>query len=217
LTDMATGTKRLTRDERRAETRERLLESAGRVFARHGYQAASVDEVADEAGFSTGALYSNFDGKEDLFLTVLERHIERQVSELSAAVAERRTVADRARGGADHWMAFLEREPELVLLFMEFWAFAVRNPEVTPRFAARYAEARRAVSELIEASTRELGVELSLPAEQLAMAIDALADGFALQKLADPEAVPDDLFGTVLTLLLEGARRRAPEARPAKI
>jgi len=214
---MATGTKRLTRDERRAETRERLLESAGRVFARHGYQAASVDEVADEAGFSTGALYSNFDGKEDLFLTVLERHIERQVSELSAAVAERRTVADRARGGADHWMAFLEREPELVLLFMEFWAFAVRNPEVTPRFAARYAEARRAVSELIEASTRELGVELSLPAEQLAMAIDALADGFALQKLADPEAVPDDLFGTVLTLLLEGARRRAPEARPAKI
>jgi len=214
---MATGTKRLTRDERREETRERLLESAGRVFARHGYQAASVDEVADEAGFSTGALYSNFDGKEDLFLTVLERHIERQVSELSAAVAERRTVADRARGGADHWMAFLEREPELVLLFMEFWAFAVRNPEITPRFAARYAEARRAVSELIEASTRELGVELSLPAEQLAMAIDALADGFALQKLADPEAVPDDLFGTVLTLLLEGARRRAPEARPAKI
>lgn len=205
----ATATKRLTRDERKAETRERLLAAAGRVFARRGYQAAAVDEVADEAGFSTGALYSNFDGKEDLFLAVLERHISNQVAELSDAVAERPTVDERARGGAEVWMAFLEREPELVMLFMEFWAFAVRNPRVRTRFAARYAEVRAAVSEIIENGARELGVELAIPAEQLATAIDALADGFALQKLADPDAVPDELFGTVLSLLLEGARRRA--------
>lgn len=205
----ATATKRLTRDERKAETRERLLAAAGRVFARRGYQAAAVDEVADEAGFSTGALYSNFDGKEDLFLAVLERHISNQVAELSDAVAERPTVDERARGGAEVWMAFLEREPELVMLFMEFWAFAVRNPRVRTRFAARYAEVRAAVSEIIEKGALELGVELAIPAEQLATAIDALADGFALQKLADPDAVPDELFGTVLSLLLEGARRRA--------
>lgn len=205
----ATATKRLTRDERKAETRERLLAAAGRVFARRGYQAAAVDEVADEAGFSTGALYSNFDGKEDLFLAVLERHISNQVAELSDAVAERPTVDERARGGAEVWMAFLEREPELVMLFMEFWAFAVRNPHVRTRFAARYAEVRAAVSEIIEKGALELGVELAIPAEQLATAIDALADGFALQKLADPDAVPDELFGTVLSLLLEGARRRA--------
>ena len=62
--ETATTPRRLTRDERKAETRERLLAAAGRVFARRGYQAAAVDEVADEAGFSTGALYSNFDGKE---------------------------------------------------------------------------------------------------------------------------------------------------------
>ena len=203
---MAT-TRRLTRDERKAETRERLLEAATRVFARRGYQAASVDEVAEDAGFSTGALYSNFDGKEDLFLVVLERHISRQVRELSDAVAERPTIDERARGGAEHWMAFVEREPELVMLFIEFWAFAVRNPEVRPRFAARYADVRAAVSRLIDSGARELGVELAIPAEQLATAIDALADGFALQKLADPDAVPDELFGTVLSLLFEGARR----------
>lgn len=207
---MAATTKRLSRDERKAETRETLLEAAGRVFARRGYHAASVDEVAEEAGYSTGALYSNFDGKEDLFLAVLQRHIERQVRELSETVAERPTVGERARGGAQVWMSFLEREPELVLLFMEFWAYAVRNPEVRPRFAARYADVRSAVSSLIEKGTRDLGVELAIPPEQLATAIDALADGFALQKLADPDAVPDELLGNVLALLLEGARRPGP-------
>ena len=115
---MATATKRLSRDERKAETREHLLEAAGRVFARNGYHGASVDEVAEEAGYSTGALYSNFDGKEDLFLAVLQRHIERQVKELSETVSERPTVDERARGGARVWMSFLEREPELVMLFM---------------------------------------------------------------------------------------------------
>ena len=202
------ATRRLSRDERKAETRTALLDAASRVFARRGYHAAAVDEVAEEAGFSTGALYSNFDGKEDLFLALLQREIERQVAAVAAVVADRETLDERARGGAEYWIEFLDREPELVLLFMEFWAFAVRNPEVRSRFAARYAEVRSSLARIIDQGARELGVELARPPEQLAMAIDALADGFALQKLADPESVPDELFGDALAMLLEGARRR---------
>jgi len=206
----STATRRLSRDERKAETRTALLDAAGRVFARRGYHAAAVDEVAEEAGFSTGALYSNFDGKEDLFLALLQREIERQVDAVAAVVADRETLDERARGGAEYWIEFLDREPELVLLFMEFWAFAVRNPEVRLRFAARYAEVRSALARIIDQGARELGVELARPPEHLAMAIDALADGFALQKLADPDSVPDELFGDALAMLLEGARRRPP-------
>ncbi len=205
---VSTAARRLSRDERKAETRTALLDAAGRVFARRGYHAAAVDEVAEEAGFSTGALYSNFDGKEDLFLALLQREIGRQVDAVAAVVADRETLDERARGGAEYWIEFLDREPELVLLFMEFWAFAVRNPEVRSRFAARYAEVRSSLARIIEQGARELGVELARPPEQLAMAIDALADGFALQKLADPDSVPDELFGDALTILLEGARRR---------
>ncbi len=205
---VVTRSKRLTRGERKAETREALLDAAGQVFARRGYHGAAVDEVAAEAGFSTWALYSNFEGKEDLFLALLTREIERQVRAVSEAIGERATLDERARGGAEYWNRFLEREPELVLLFMEFWAYAVRNPEVRSRFAARYAEVRASLARLIEQSARELGIELTRPPEHLAVAVDALADGFALQKLADPDSVPDELFGEALAMLLEGASRR---------
>jgi len=67
---------RLTREQSRAQTRERLLTAARGVFARRGFHGASVDEIASEAGFSTGALYSNFDGKEDLFLVLMDREID---------------------------------------------------------------------------------------------------------------------------------------------
>ena len=205
---MATRPRRLTRDERKAETREALLDAASRVFARRGYHAAAVDEVAADAGFSTGALYSNFEGKEDLFLALLQREIERQVDEVSRIVAERPTLDERARGGAEYWIDFLDREPELVLLFMEFWAYAVRHPEVRSRFAARYAEVRRSLARMIGEGARDLGIELRRSPEELAVAVDALADGFALQKLADPESVPNALLGEALAMLLEGASRK---------
>ena len=205
-----TRPRRRSRDERKAETRAALIDAAGRVFARRGYHAASVDEIAEDAGYSTGALYSNFEGKEDLFLALLQREIERHTAAVSAAVAERTSLDERARGGAEYWPDFLDREPELVLLFMEFWAYAVRNPEVRSRFAARYAEVRSALARIIGEGARELGVELARPPEHLATAIDALADGFALQKLADPESVPDELLADALAMLLEGAQRRRP-------
>jgi hypothetical protein len=106
-------------------------------------------------------------------------------------------------------MTMIEREPELLLLFMEFWAYGVRDPQVRPKVAARFAQARALLTKLIAEGARELGLELELPAEQLAVAIDALADGIARQKLADPGAVPDELMGRVLSLLLSAASRPA--------
>lgn len=200
------ATARPTRDERRAETRERVLRAAEQVFGERGYHAASVDEVAEVAGFSTGALYSNFEGKEDLFLEVLERQIDRQSVEIADSIADVPTIEDRTRMGAAQWVAYVEREPRTIMLFMEFWAYAVRNPDVRARFALRYARVREAMTAMIERSARELDVELKLPAEELAVVLDALADGFALQQLADPDAVPGDLFGKALMMLFEGAR-----------
>jgi AcrR family transcriptional regulator len=200
---------RLTREQSRALTRERLLSAARTVFARLGFHPASVEEIAAEAGYSTGALYSNFEGKEDLFLAMMEREIDAYSEEIAAGLDELSSVAERARDGARHWMAIVEREPEMLMLFVEFWAYAARDPKASERVAESFARVRHVLTRLIADGAREFDLQLELPAEHLAVAIDALADGIARQKLADPAAVPDDLMERVLGLLLAGATRPA--------
>src|SRR3979411_437082 len=139
-------TARMTREQSKANTRERLLVAAGRVCARSGFHGASVEEIASQAGFSTGALYSNFDGKEDLFLVLMEREIDEHAREIADAVGQRTSVSERARGGAQQWMTMIEREPEVLLLFMEFWAYGVRDPRVRPKGAARFAPVREVLT-----------------------------------------------------------------------
>jgi hypothetical protein len=106
-------------------------------------------------------------------------------------------------------MSMIEREPELLLLFMEFWAYGVRDASVRPKVAERFAQVRRLLTQLIEDAVREFDLQLALPAEQLAIAVDAIADGIARQRVADPSAVPDELMGNVLSLLFEAATRPA--------
>jgi AcrR family transcriptional regulator len=207
----ASESTRLTREQSKANTRERLLAAARSAFASSGFNGASVEEIASRAGFSTGALYSNFDGKEDLFLVLMEREIDAHAREIAAAVRERASVAERATGGARQWMTMIEREPELLLLFTEFWAYGVRDAEVRPKVAARFAQVRRLLTRLIEDGVREFELQLALPAEQLAIAVDAIADGIARQRLADPNAVPDELMGNVLSLLFAAATRPAEQ------
>ncbi len=209
-------TARLTREQSKANTRERLLNAARTVFAHNGFHGASVEEVASEAGFSTGALYSNFGGKEDLFLALMEREIETHAREISTAVGERHSVAERATGGAKQWMTMIDREPELLLLFMEFWAYGVRDPDMRPRVAEQFGHMRQLLTRLVADGIREFDLELELPAEHLALAIDALADGIARQKLTDPDAVPDELMGRILSLLFAAVTRPAGSVtRPA--
>ena len=92
---------------------------------------------------------------------------------------------------------------------MEFSAYGVRDADVRPKVAQRFAQMREVLTDLIAQGVRDFDLELALPAEQLAVAIDALADGIARQKLADPDAVPDELMGTVLSLLFAAATRPA--------
>jgi AcrR family transcriptional regulator len=197
------ATPRMTRDERRADTRRRLLAAASDVFARHGYHAASVDAVAEQAGFTTGAVYSAFGSKEELFLGVVDEHLRRNVAALEAAVADGTTVAARVQEGAEHWMQLVERTPEMLLLHTEFWAYAVRDAGVRPRVAAQFAEVRAALCRLLVAGAEDLGLRLTMPVEHVAVGLDALADGIARQRMAEPEAVPHDLFARLVVAFLE--------------
>ena len=108
---------------------------------------------------------------------------------------EQASISERAAGGARQWMAMIERESETLLLFTEFWAYGVRDAGCVPHVAACFAETRSLLTGLIAEGARDFDLELTIPAEHLAIVIDALADGIARQKLADPDAVPDELMG----------------------
>jgi AcrR family transcriptional regulator len=182
-------TARAPRSERRTRTRERLVDAAFEVFAERGFHAASVDEVADAAGFSIGALYSNFAGKEDLFLAVFDRHLQ---------WAERTLGATEPPAGLpDDWA-------RQFLVFAEFWAYAVRDERARERLAPRMAEIRAACAALLERLAAARGKPLARPPEQLAVVAMAVLRGLAIERLADPSAVDAGLEGEVLERLLFG-------------
>ena len=106
-------------------------------------------------------------------------------------------------------MTMIEREPELLLLFMEFWAYGVRDPRCAARSPRASRRCASVLTRLIADGARDFDLELELPAEQLAIAIDALADGIARQKLADPDAVPDELMGACSRCCFAAARTAA--------
>src|SRR5215207_4620791 len=110
----------ISRKEAQQRTRERLLAAAATVFARRGYHRATVEEIASEAGFTIGALYSNFGGKEDLFLALADRQVEERVAQVSA-IADAAESDEPGRDAAERLRSFLERDPEWPLLFYEFW------------------------------------------------------------------------------------------------
>lgn len=193
---------RLTRDERRAQTVERLLDAAAVVFARQGFHAASVDDVAEAAGFSKGAVYSNFDSKEDLFLAVLDRHNQVIIESLEAILHSGDTLAARLDALGRWYQQLAEAERDWSMLACEFALYAARNPRLQAELAERDRRSLAIIAGMVEGQARELGLELPAPPTVIAAAILAVGDGIAIRRLIDPAAVPAGLFRDALALLL---------------
>lgn len=209
---------RESRAEKQARTRAELLAAAAVVFARRGYGGASVEEIAEQAGYSHGAVYSNFAGKADLFLAVFEQYMAERVGELAAsqvALPEDAPLETRARALADQWMERLGRDRESVLLHMEFIARADREPELARRFGERSAVMREALARYISQYQEEAGAELPLPADELALVLRALGIGLAVESLVSPDAVRDGLYGDFVELLV-GLMREGGSAAPGR-
>lgn len=182
---------------RRAKTRRRLIEAATEVVAEHGFHAATVDRIAERAEFSVGALYSNFSGKDELLFAVFDGHLAWFAERLEAIAGS----AEPATALVE-WIEALAARPDQFHVFIEFWAYAVRKPEVRDQFASRMDKMRGDVAAAIERRASAAGIELPLRAELIALLALALGRGLALEKLARPAAVPEKeiaaLFGSLL-------------------
>lgn len=192
----------LTRKQRQEQTREELVVAAAKVFARRGYHQATVEEIAAEAGFSTGAVYSNFEGKEELFLSLADRQVADRVDEIRAVADAAESKGNAGEEAAEQFRALLERDPDWPLLFYEFWSLSVRNPELQDELAKRRDAIRDALAETLERVAAELGFELRFAAPALATAIAASLNGLAFERAADPDALPDEVFAEFITAVL---------------
>jgi AcrR family transcriptional regulator len=173
----------------RATTRRRLLDAATAVVARRGFHAATVDAIAAEAGYSVGAIYSNFGGKDELFLAVFDEHaawFERVLADASAP-----TTAIES----------LLAERQQFLVFISFWSYAVRDAAVRRRLATRMRRFREHVGRRLVERAEAAGAAAPGDPEQIATLALALFRGIALERLADPKAVPDGLLAGALDAL----------------
>jgi AcrR family transcriptional regulator len=207
---------RLTRKQKQAHTRECLMHSAAKVFARRGLQQASIDEVAEDAGYTKGAFYANFKSKEELFLAMLDERFTERIQEIERVISGDGPTSDKARRAGDDFAEVLAADPEWERLFFEFSAYAMRNEDFREELATRYRTLRDGIAEALRARHGDLGIDLALPVEQIAMMTCIMGNGFALEKLLEGEAVPDDLYGTMLAVFFTGlAALKERAAAPA--
>lgn len=198
--------RRLTREERQRLTREQLLASAREVFEERGYAGSSLEEIAERAGFTRKAVYSNFSGKADLLLEIVDRQMQVHVEWVESIVGQ----GTRERQAIDlgsAFSSFFSEQRAWEQLFHEFCVVAAREEEIGVRFRARLREAKGAITRLVEEEAEGAGRELAVPAARLVMGIFALMMGIALEKLIDPEQTDDALFGEMLALIGAGAVR----------
>ena len=194
---------RITRAQQQQQTREDILAAADRLFVAQGFHATSVDQIAQAAGYTKGAVYSNFDAKEDLFFAVYEARVDAAVAKLGrdlASTDDPRAVIESAtsdtgtrRGRDDRWLA----------TFFEFWAHVVRRPSLRARFAEIHARAQEPFDEALVQLADEHGVELPVKPRSLAAALMAMSVGLALERLVQPEVVDGQLGARVVNLVLD--------------
>ena len=179
---------RLSRAEQNDRNRALLLAAARRVFLERGYYAATLDQIADEAGFSKGAVYSRFASKADMFLALLEDRIAERAAQNAQLAGELAgtgnfaallDLAQRAERGAPGWR----------LLVTEFRVHAARDPELNRRYAALHARTVDGVARMFAEVSKESAEGLPFPPRLLAELWLAIETGRALEQIADPDAL----------------------------
>jgi AcrR family transcriptional regulator len=217
-----------SRAERQALTRTALVDAAERLFIAQGFHATSLDAVAAEAGYTKGAVYSNFASKEDLFFTVYERRLEARVAEVEALLEAAPLARDAIEAIARTAAMRSERDDGWLAVFFEFWAHVLRHEELRERFAALHARVIEPLEAALVRHAEEVGEALPEDPRKLATARYAMQLGLQLERLTQPDVVDPELGVRMVWHSIDGGspdglpheatpglRRRAPRMQGA--
>lgn len=200
----------LTRQESQARTRSRLIQSAERVFLKKGFLAASIGQIARTAGYTTGAVYSNFASKEDLGLAVIQRHMLAGIMAMQEQLTGAEPTVSSRLAALAQWVDDQLGDEEWVVLVTEFALASRHNPERRVQFSQGLRAARLAVAAILDGQSRELGVALPMDSGRLAAAILGLGIGVSVLRIAEPKLDPST-FAEATNVLLAQLSAGVPE------
>jgi AcrR family transcriptional regulator len=202
---------RSNQQSRTEATRGKLLAAAARVFARDGFEAARIEEIAARAGYTRGAFYANFESKEDLFLSLLEQWIGERIDEVKAIFSRHHKAAER-RSALREYYAGRASNRNLALLSMEFRLFALRHPGAHARFRVRLLRLRVSGGRLLGALLKARGRSFPLSGRAGAAGLAALSNALVIEQLIAPRALSAEHVRRMLRLFFDALT----EGRPRK-
>jgi AcrR family transcriptional regulator len=206
---------RLTQTERKQRTRAELVATARSVFLERGFHGAPLDEIAERAGYSKGAVYSNFANKDELFLAVLDAQLERRARVFTDVNLDEERLEDSYRAVARLMFEADRAEPGWTPLVLEFWAHASRRESLRAAVVERRERFFTVIAGLIDELASRRGLEFAIPSKEIARGSSALVRGIALDRLLDPEVVSAELFEQMHTAYVNGLTAVPAAADPA--
>jgi AcrR family transcriptional regulator len=199
MTKMATMSRH---QERSGITRARLIQSAEKIFARDGFEAAKLEEIAADAGYTRGAFYANFESKEDLFFALLETEISARIASLEREMDRAREPEAKLKTMRDFFLSkSLDRR--WCLLALEFKLFAVRHPEVKRRLAAMHRRFIEPRVGFLDDIMKALGRELPVSSYAIGVSLATLGNSLTLEHMLDPGLMPEGDVGHIMSKFFE--------------
>lgn len=201
----ATFRTRLTREESQAQTRERLLVAARAEVVRKGFGGASVRDIAEAAGYSQGAFYSNFPGKEAILLELMRQHMREEAEQLRGVLPTADETLETALNALEAWAASLNTDADWSMLAVELQLHAHRSSAFAQEYALVRDAHRAELGVIVGEFFSLIGRKPPLDSGELATGFMALAHGLALQRQRDDEAPAGRLIMTFLRALVSSA------------
>lgn len=186
------------------------------MFARKGFAGASVDDIAETAGFTTGALYAHFASKEALFLEVLSQRSSNRMAEAAGIVStDAGATVDELRVALNHLLAQVaDVDADLAPLEAEIWLYAVRRPEALKEMAAQFRRNRDELAQVLAERAHEQGrAGADAGFDRIATVLMALFQGLVQLRRTDPDLVSEDLYGDAAHWMFSGLTRIASQPK----
>ena len=204
---VAPGTRVRSRQAERTEaTRQKLLAAAERIFARDGFEAARLEDIAAGAGYTRGAFYANFEDKEEIFFALLDQWVRQRIDSVTAVLRKQKSPQQKLAALREHYAA-IAKDRRLVLISLEFKLFALRHPEAHARLRDRHRRIRATWGDLFGELLKALGRTIPISNPAASACCGALAQGLLLEQLVDPKTLSEKDARQILGLFFDSVFR----------